>query len=131
MKPPPITTTWDPAGADDQVLGRVQFVRLLSGDGVEFQQRPQAFVLIRARGTADEVVPQPGDELVGGRPGELTLDVAVELREALVAADLGLAAAEQPLESWIEVVSGHSFASGNPAAATWARSRRRASWSIL
>src|SRR3954451_24298078 len=123
------------AGADDQVLGRVH-LSLSSGntqlgDRIEFEQRAQTFVLFRARGTADEVGAQARDELVGGSACELELDVAVELLEALVAADLGLAAAEQALERRIEVAAGHSFTSGNPAAATWARRRRRASWSSL
>src|SRR4051795_341363 len=101
------------------------------GDRVEFHQRAQTFVFFRARGTSDEVGAQARDELVGGSACELELDVAVELLEALVAADLGLAAAEQALERRIEVAAGHSFTSGNPAAATWARRRRRASWSSL
>ena len=58
-------------------------------------------MLLCARGTADEVGPQARDELVGGSACELELDVPVELREALVSADLRLAAAEQALESRI------------------------------
>src|SRR5262249_57830248 len=102
-----------------------------SGDRIELEQRSQAFMLLRARGTADEVGAQARDERVGGSAGELELDIAVELREALVAADLRLVAPEQAQEGWIEIASGHSFSSGNPASATWARSRRRASWSTL
>src|SRR3954452_9740782 len=101
------------------------------GDRVEFHQRAQTFVFFRARGTADEVGAQARDELVGGSPCELELALAVELLGALVAADLRLAASEQALERRIEVAAGHSFTSGNPAAATWARRRRRASWSSL
>src|SRR6478735_11658375 len=104
---------------------------LFSGDGIEFQERAQAFVLFRARGTADEVGTEARDELVGGSACELELDVTVELLEALVAADLRLVAAEQALERRIEVAAGHSVTSRNPAAATYARRRRRASWSSL
>src|SRR5207344_733218 len=59
-------------------------ISALSGDGIELEERAQTFVLLRARGTTDEVGAQAGDELVGGSAGELELDVAVELREALV-----------------------------------------------
>src|SRR6185503_7922264 len=104
-------------------------ISALSGDGIQFEQRAQALVLFRARGTADEMGAQARDELVGGSACELELDVAVELREAPVAVDLRLVAAEQPLESRIEIAAGHSFTSGNPASATCARRRRRASWS--
>src|SRR5690349_20969200 len=101
------------------------------GDRVEFEQRAQTFVLLRAGRTADEMGTQPRDEVVGGGARELELDVAVELREAFVAADLGLVAAEQALERWIEVAAGHSVTSGYPAAATCSRSRLRASWRSL
>ena len=74
---------------------------------------------------------QAGDEHIGGRSDELELHVAVELREALVAADLRFAAAEQAQKGRVEIASGHSLTSGNPAAATCSRSRRRASWSTL
>src|SRR5438552_11634138 len=102
-----------------------------SGDTVELEQSAQTFMLLRARGTADEVGAEAWDEFVGGGACELELDVVVEPREALVAADLRLAAAEQALESRIEFAARHSFTSGNPALATCSRSRLRASWSIL
>src|SRR5690348_5323623 len=73
----------------------LSFRRQQLRDGVELEQRTQALGLLRARGTADEVRAQAGDEPVGGSAGELELDVAVELRETLVAADLRLAATEQ------------------------------------
>src|SRR5438477_5502141 len=44
---------------------------LFSGDGIQFQQRAQAFVLLGARRTTDEVGAQARDELVGGSAGEL------------------------------------------------------------
>src|SRR5215475_116603 len=97
------------------------------GDRVEFEERAEALVLLGTGRTADEVGAKAGDESVGRSSRELQLDVAVELREALVAADLRLVAAEQALECGVEVASGHSFASGYPAAATCSRSRRRAS----
>src|SRR5690349_3205461 len=58
---------------------------LFSRCGIELEQGAQAFVLLRAGGAADEVGTQPGNMLVGPRPGKLELYVAVELREALVA----------------------------------------------
>src|SRR4029078_8579023 len=85
-------------GADDQIFGRVH-LSPLSGDGIQLEQRAEALVLLRARGTADEVGAQARAELVGGSACELELDVAVELRETLVAADLRLVTAEQALES--------------------------------
>jgi hypothetical protein len=63
-------------------------------DRVEFQQRAKALVLLRARWTAHEVGTQARDVRVRGRSGQLELDIAVELLEALVAADLRLVTAE-------------------------------------
>ena len=47
-----------------------------------------------------------------------TEEVPVEPREALVAVELRLVAAEQAQDGRVEIASGHWFASGNPAAAT-------------
>src|SRR5579859_708163 len=118
------------AGADDQVLGRGH-LGLSSGSGIEFQERVEALVLLRAGRAAGEVRAQAGHERVGGCSGELELDVAVEPREALVAVALRLAGAEQAQKGRVEVASGHSRTSRNPAATTCSRSRRRASWSTL
>jgi len=118
------------AGTDDEVLGRLHLA-LFSGDGIELEQRAQAFVFLGARGTADEVGTLAGDKRIGRSSDDLELHIAVELREALVAIELRLIASEQAQEGRIEVASGHWFSSGYPAAATWLRSRRRASWSIL
>ena len=57
--------------------------RLLAGD-----ERPQAVVLLAARGAAFEVVAHPRDATVGVRALQLQLDVPVEQLEALLAADL-------------------------------------------
>jgi hypothetical protein len=44
---------------------------LSSGDGVEFQQCPEALVLLGTRRAADEMGTQAGYERVGGRSGQL------------------------------------------------------------
>src|SRR6476469_1746136 len=86
---------------------------LFSGDGIEFEERAQAFVLFRARGTADEVGAQARDELVSGSACKLELDVAVGLCEAVGAGRCRRVACEQALWRWIQVAAGHSFTSGN------------------
>jgi hypothetical protein len=55
---------------------------------------------------------------------ELRVDVAVEIREALVAAELGPLRAE-------EAAGGGRLAHGSPSRARWARRLRRASWRVL
>ena len=58
-------------------------------------------MLLGAGGTARKVSAKPGEELVDRLPGLLSLDVAVELVEALVAIDGVLSGSEKPNEDWI------------------------------
>src|SRR3712207_2079503 len=70
-------------------------------------ERAEALVLLAAGRAADQMGPQAGDRGVGVGARELELDVAVELLEALVAADLGLGRAEQPAKRLLEIRSLH------------------------
>jgi hypothetical protein len=63
------------------------FARLAASE-LSLDEREQAEVLLVASGAAMEMGPHPGDRLVGVGSGELKLDVAVELLEALLAAEL-------------------------------------------
>ena len=92
-------------------------------------------MLLAAGGAAVEVGPQPGDRGVGVGARELELDIAVELVEADVAADLGLRRAEQPLEAWSDlglfITSPPAARRREPASSRCRRSFRRASCSVL
>jgi hypothetical protein len=66
-------------------------------------ERAQALVLLATGGAAVQVGPQARDHGVGVAAGELQLDVAVELREALVAADLRSRRAEQPTQRPLQI----------------------------
>jgi hypothetical protein len=55
-------------------------------------------MLLAAGRAAGEVSTKPADGSVGVRARDFELDVAVELGEAFVAADLRLCRAEQPVE---------------------------------
>src|SRR5215211_1214401 len=87
------------------------------------QQIAQALVLLAAGQAAGEVGPDAGELGVGIGAGQLQLDVAVELGEALLAADLRLLGAEQPVDQahWRT-----SSPASRPVRARWARSLRRA-----
>ena len=76
-----------------QVLGRVPRDR----PGY-CHERTKALVILAACGAPREMGLRAGDRGVGVTAGELQLDVAVELLEALLAADLGPAGPEQPRE---------------------------------
>src|SRR5919197_280779 len=77
-------------------------------------ERAQALVLLAAGRAAGEVGAQARDRRVGVLAGELELDVAVEVLEALVAADFGLCRPEEPAERLLEIGSLHQFvSSGN------------------
>jgi len=86
-------------------------------------------VLLTAGLAAGQVGAEPGELAVGVVPGELQLDVAVELGEAVVAAQLRLVGAEQPIgEAHLRLTSSPV---SRPAWVRWARSLRRASWIVL
>ena len=94
-------------------------------------------MLLAARGAAGEVRAQAGNGRVGVCAGELELDVAVELVEARVAADLRLGGAEQTAECLVavralhHVVSSSSDPTESPHSSRCLRSLRRASCSVL
>ena len=93
-------------------------------------------MLLAAGGAACEVRAQAGERRVGVLTGELELDVAIELVEALVAADLRLRRPEQPVQRLVQIRSlGDVVSSGssreNPCSSRCARSFRRASCSVL
>src|SRR5215210_2382075 len=99
-------------------------------------ERAKALVLLATGGAADKVGAETGDRGVGIRTGELQLDVAVELLEALVAADLGLRRPEQPAQCLLQIGSlGHFVSSSvsreRPCSSRWDLSFRRASCSVL
>jgi hypothetical protein len=60
-------------------------------------------VLLAARRAAVEVSAQTGDRRVDVFPRELELDVAVELLEAHLAADVRLGGTEEPDERLLEI----------------------------
>src|SRR5215212_2589010 len=120
----PLKMTWSTVGD-----GGLQ--RLLAAD-----ERAQALVLVAAGGAAEQMGAQPGDRGVGVGTGELQLDVAVELLEALVAADFGLRRPEQPAQRLLQIGSlGHFVSSSvfrdRPCSSRWDLSFRRASCSVL
>src|SRR5262245_23814737 len=78
-----------------------------SAVAVVCDERPQALVLLAAGGAAFEVGAEAGELAVCVTPGELELDVPVELLEALVAADLRVGGSEQAAERLPDVVVGH------------------------
>ena len=75
-------------------------------------------MVLVAGGAAGEMGPQAGQGGVGVLAGELEVDVAVELVEAGIAADLGLGGAEQPPERVGEVV-------GSVMSSPWTTCRAR------
>src|SRR5205085_8136785 len=120
-------------------IGNVHWIR---GWGLErllaADERAQALVLLAARGAAVEVRAQPGHRGVRVLAGELELDVPVELREALVAAELGPGGAEQPSERLLQVGPfAHLVSSSSHVSSAVPESRRclrsfwRASCSVL
>src|SRR5919197_1009426 len=100
-------------------------------------QRAQAEVLLVAGGAALEMRSQPRDLLLGIRAGDLELDVAVELLEALVAGHLGAGGPQQASQESVEarhhrVVPPPAVgSSAKPSASRRPRSFRRASWIVL
>ena len=66
----------------------------------------QAVVVFRAGGAALEVGAHARDRRVGVGAGELELDVAVELLEALLAAELRAAGAGQAREQTFSIAVG-------------------------
>src|SRR3954466_15532288 len=99
------------------------------------QQRAQRRVVLRARRAALEVGGHPRDGGLGGGPRELELDEVVELVEADLARHLRPGRAEHAGEAVARLVAHReppSESSGSrPCSASWARSLRRASWSVL
>jgi hypothetical protein len=67
----------------------------------------QALMFLAAGRAAVQVCPQAGDGYVDVFAGELELDVAVELLEACVAADLRFGGAEEATEYLFEIRSLH------------------------
>src|SRR5205085_6143186 len=110
--------------------GRLQ--RLLAGD-----ESAQALVLLAACRATGEVRAKPGHAGIGVGSGELQLDVAIEVVEALVAAELGLALPQEPGQRLLEIRAFHHVPSsfvGSIATPRRARCRRsfaRASCSVL
>src|SRR5919201_5725596 len=101
-------------------------------------ERAQALVLLAAGGAAVEVGAQSGHDRVRVLAGELELDVLVELREALVAADLRRRGPEQPSERLLQIrpfahlpsLPSHA-SSASPDSSRCLRSFRRASCNVL
>src|SRR5215213_4111801 len=95
----------------------------------------QAVVLLAARRAPFEVRAQAGDGGVGIGAGDFELDVAVELVEADVAADLGAGRPEEPGKHVLRMLLlGHrsSKLSGpRPRSSRCLRSLRRASCKVL
>src|SRR4029453_17208550 len=97
--------------------------------GLALHQGAQALVLLPAGQAAGQVGPEPGEVGVGVLAGQLQLDVAVQLGEAVVAAQLRLLGPEQPVhQTHLRLTSSPA---SSPALARWARSLRRASWIVL
>ena len=99
-------------------------------------ERAQALVLLAAGGAAVEMGAQARERGVGVLAGELELDVAVELVEAVVAADLGLAGPSSRPSACFEIgsfviVSSSQSSSARPRSSRCSRSLRRASCSVL
>src|SRR5262245_33022993 len=110
---------------------RRRLQRLLAAD-----ERAQALVLLAAGRAAGEMSAQPRDRRVGVCAGELQLDVAVELLEALVAADLRLGRPEQPPERLLQLrslrhVPSSSVSRESPSSSKCPLSFRRASCRVL
>ena len=97
----------------------------------------EALVLLSAGGAALEMCSQAWNGRVGVLPSELKLDVAVELLEAGIAADLGSRGAEEAAERLLHVWMLHQFVSSgresseSPSSARCLRSLRLASCSVL
>ncbi|MGZ4409372.1 MAG: hypothetical protein ACXVY6_11355 [Gaiellaceae bacterium] len=109
------------ASRDNQVLA----------DGLELEQSPQALMLFGARGAAGEMRVQAGYGRVRVCARKLELDVAIELVEALVAAELTFSWAEEPEQHQAEIPVRHYQPPLKPADCRWARSFCRASWRDL
>src|SRR6185437_8174567 len=105
--------------------------------GPALRERAQAGVLLRAGRAALEMCPHAqavplacafGRADAGRAEGELVpelgIDVAVEVLEAVVAAELGRLGAEQ-------AVGRRGLVHGSTSRARWARRFRRASWRVL
>src|SRR5204862_3386759 len=84
-------------------VDRAEISVVLSG-----HERPQALVVLGARGAPLEVRAHVRDQLVGGLPGELELDVAVELLEAGLARQLRPLGPHEPVD---QTVFGHGVMS--------------------
>ena len=100
-------------------------------------QGAQALVLLTARRAALEMGAQPRNRSVGIGARQLELDVAVELVEADLSADLLLGRAEQAAERGLQIrtfghrASPRCSSSGNPESSRCVRSFRRASCRVL
>src|SRR5438132_8839757 len=70
-------------------------------------ERSQALVLFATGGAAGKVGAQAGDHRVGVLARELELDVAVELVEALVAADLRTCRPQESAQRLLQIGSLH------------------------
>ena len=116
---------------DDAQAGRLAR-RLVAAD-----EGAQALVLLAARGAPCQVRAEPGDGGIDVGAGQLELDVAVELVEAGIAADLRLGWSEQTAECVVEVgafahvASSRSEPTESPHSSRCLRSFRRASCSDL
>src|SRR5262249_12270842 len=101
----------DPAGLSVEDLassgGGLLPWRLAGEEGL------QAEVVLAAGRTAVEVRPHAGDRVVGRSTLELDLDIAVELVEALLAAELGLLGAQQAAQGDVSRLFG-VLAHGRP-----------------
>ena len=106
--------------------------RLLAAD-----EGAQALVLLAAGRASLQVGAQPWKRSVGVCAGDLELDVAVQLVEALVAADLGPGGAKEAAECLLQVralrhvVSSSSESGWRPQLSRCLRSFRRASCRVL
>src|SRR6187200_963524 len=75
----------------------------------------EAVEVLRAGGTAVEVGAHPRDPLGRRLPGEVQLDVAVELLEALLAGQLGGTGAEDPAQDRLLLLVALHHSSSPPA----------------
>jgi hypothetical protein len=76
-------------------------------------ERAETFVLFAAGWAAGEVRAQAGNGGVCVRARDFELDVAVELLEAFVAADLRLGGSEQIAQGLLEIPWFHGFTSSS------------------
>src|SRR5215212_11657442 len=78
-----------------------------SGDLLAADESEQAGVVLGAGRAAFEMGPEPGNCGLLVDAGQLRLDVAVELLEALLAGELGATGSKQPSECPVEIAPVH------------------------